>query len=189
MILLSRIVRRVYRSARASFYRCISTAKVEGKLRAVAPVLCDGRGTVRVGKGVSFGFIQDADFWTSYVFLNPRNPGTVISFGEGTTVCNHFTAVAEGPGIEFGKNVLVGTGVSVFDSDFHEVDPAKRCSGTPKAGKVVIGDNVWIGERVTILKGAVIGENSVVAAGAVVSGIFPKNVVIGGVPAKVIRNI
>lgn len=189
MILLSRLVRRVYRSARTRFYRFISTAKVEGKFCAVSPVLCDGKGKVCVGKGVTFGFIQDADFWTSYTFLNPRNADACISFGDGTTVCNHFTAVAEGPGIEFGKNVLVGTGVSVFDSDFHEVDPAKRCSGTPKAGKVVIGDNVWIGERVTILKGTVIGENSVAAAGAVVSGIFPKNVVIGGVPAKVIRNI
>ena len=69
------------------------------------------------------------------------------------------------------------------------MDPAKRCSVTQKSGKVVIADNVWIGERVTILKGTRIGENSVVAAGAVVSGEFPANVVIGGVPAKVIRNI
>lgn len=56
-------------------------------------------------------------------------------------------------------------------------------------GKVTLADNVWIGDRVTILKGTSIGENSVVAAGAVVSGEFPANVVIGGVPARVIREI
>ena len=71
MSFLSRIVRRVYRSARVSFYRHISTAKVEGKFCAVSPVLCDGKGKVCVGKGVTFGFIQDADFWTSSTFLNP----------------------------------------------------------------------------------------------------------------------
>jgi len=77
----------------------------------------------------------------------------------------------------------------VMDSDFHDISPEKRIGGTPKTGKVVIADNVWIGDRVTILKGSTIGRNSVVAAGAVVSGEFPANVVIGGVPAKVIREI
>jgi maltose O-acetyltransferase len=79
--------------------------------------------------------------------------------------------------------------VNVYDTDFHEVDPERRLSGTPKMGKVVIEDNVWIGDRVTILKGSKIGKNSVVAAGAVVAGEFPANVVIGGVPARVIREI
>lgn len=189
MSFLSRIVRRVYRSARVSFYRHISTAKVDGKFCAVSPVLCDGKGKVCVGEGVTFGFIQDSDFWTSYVLLNPRNEDACISFGDGTTVCNHFTAIAEGPGIEFGKKVLVGTGVSVFDSDFHDTDPANRCNGTQRSGKVIIEDNVWIGDRVTILKGSKIGKDSVVAAGAVVAGEFPAGVIIGGVPARVIRKV
>ena len=104
-------------------------------------------------------------------------------------ICNHFTVVVEGPGVEIGSDVLIGSHVSIYDSDFHEIAPDKRVGGTPKMGKVTIGDNVWIGDRVMILKGSSIGENSVVAAGAVVSGEFPANVVIGGVPAKVIREI
>ena len=79
--------------------------------------------------------------------------------------------------------------MTVLDSDFHEIDPSRRIDGNPKTGKVVIGDNVWIGDRVMILKGSTIGKNSVVAAGAVVSGEFPANVLIGGVPAQVIREI
>lgn len=189
MNLIPRIARKFIRVSRSLFYRFISTAKVEGKVVAVTPVLCEGLGTIHVGKNVVFGFQSDADFWSSYVFLNPRTKESRISIGDGTQICNHFTAVAEGPGIEIGENVLVGTGVTVIDSDFHEIDPAKRIGGTAKMGKVTVGKNVWIGDRVTILKGSSIGENSVVAAGAVVSGVFSDNVVIGGVPAKVIRNI
>ena len=55
--------------------------------------------------------------------------------------------------------------------------------------KVVIDENVWIGNNVMILKNSEIGKNSIVAAGAVVSGVFPPNVIIGGVPAKVIKEI
>jgi maltose O-acetyltransferase len=171
------------------FYKCISTAKPEGKFRSVAPVLCEGKGRVSVGEGTVFGFMEDAGFWTSYEFLNPRNAGSKISIGKNCQICNRFTAISEGEGIEIGDNVLVGSSVTVLDSDFHEIDPSRRIDGNPKTGKVVIGDNAWIGERVMILKGSTIGKNSVVAAGSVVSGEFPANVVIGGVPARVIREI
>lgn len=189
MGLLVRAIRKICREWRSAYYRLISTAKVQGKIRAVSPVLCEGRGVVRVAPNVTFGFVEDADFWTTYTLLNPRNEGSSISIGEGTQICNHFTAVAEGPGIEIGENVLVGTGVTVLDSDFHEIAPLRRQGGTPKMGRVCIEKNVWIGERAVILKGSRIGENSVVAAGAVVCGEFPANVIIGGVPAKVIGNL
>lgn len=189
MSLCARIIRKLVRTSRVCFYKSISTAKFKGKFRSIAPVLCEGKGNIVVGEGTSFGFIEDADFWTSYVFLNPRNRNSSITIGKGCQICNRFTAVSEGEGIEIGDNVLVGSSVTILDSDFHEIDPEKRIGGTPKTGKVVIEDNVWIGDRVTILKGTVIGKNSVVAAGAVVSGEFPANVVIGGVPAKVIREI
>ena len=189
MSLCTRILRKLVRTSRMRFYKCISTAKAKGKFRSIAPVLCEGRGSIVVGEGTVFGFIEDADFWTSYVFLNPRNKDSKISIGKDCQICNHFTAVSEGPGIEIGDKVLVGMAVTVMDSDFHDISPEMRIGGTPKTGKVVIADNVWIGDRVTILKGTTIGKNSVVAAGAVVSGEFPANVVIGGVPAKVIREI
>ena len=189
MSLFARIIRKLVRTSRVCFYKCISTAKPEGKFRSVAPVLCEGKGRVSVGEGTVFGFMEDAGFWTTYEFLNPRNAGSKISIGKNCQICNRFTAVSEGEGIEIGDNVLVGSSVTVLDSDFHEIDPEKRVGGNPKTGKVVLGDNVWIGDRVMILKGTTIGKNSVVAAGAVVSGEFPANVVIGGVPARVIREI
>lgn len=189
MSLCARILRKIVRTSRVRFYKCISTSKAKGKFRSIAPVLCEGKGSITVGDGTIFGYVEDADFWTSYVFLNPRNADSKISIGKECQICNRFTAISEGEGIEIGDNVLVGTAVTVMDSDFHDIEPSRRLTGTPKTGKVVIADNVWIGDRVTILKGTTIGKNSVVAAGAVVSGAFPANVVIGGVPAKVIREI
>lgn len=189
MSLFARIIRMLVRTSRVCFYKCISTAKPEGKFRSIVPVLCEGKGRVSVGEGTVFGFMEDAGFWTTYEFLNPRNVDSKISIGKNCQICNRFTAVSEGEGIEIGDNVLVGSSVTVLDSDFHEIDPSRRIDGNPKTGKVVIGDNAWIGDRVMILKGTAIGKNSVVAAGAVVSGEFPANVVIGGVPARVIREI
>lgn len=189
MNLFVRIIRKLLRTSWVLFFRSISTAKPEGEFRSIAPVLCEGKGRIVVGEGTSFGFIEDADYWTSYEFLNVRNKDSKIVIGRNCQICNHFTAVSEGEGIEIGDNVLIGTSVTLMDSDFHEIDPSRRIGGNPKMGKVTLADNVWIGDRVTILKGTSIGENSVVAAGAVVSGEFPANVVIGGVPARVIREI
>ena len=189
MSLCARILRKIVRTSRVRFYKCISTSKAKGKFRSIAPVLCEGKGSITVGDGTIFGYVEDADFWTSYVFLNPRNADSKISIGKECQICNRFTAISEGEGIEIGDNVLVGTAVTVMDSDFHDIEPSRRLTGTPKTGKVVIADNVWIGDRVTILKGTTIGKNSVVAAGAVVSGAVPENVIIGGVPAQVVREL
>ena len=63
-----------------------------------------------------------------------------------------------------------------------------RLQGVNHQG-IKIGNNVWIGAKATFLDGSVVGNNSIVAAGAVVRGIFPDNVIIGGVPAKIIKKI
>lgn len=189
MNLLVKVFRKTVLFARKAFYKSLSDAKVEGSFCAVSPVLCEGRGYIKVGSKVVFGFEEDCGFWNSIAFLNPRHPESFIKIGDETRICNHFTAISEGPGIEIGSRVLIGTDVSIMDSDFHAIAPDQRIKGIPKMGRVSIADNVWIGDHVTILKGTVIGENSIVAAGAVVAGTFPANVVIGGIPAKVIRNI
>ncbi|MGL4671159.1 DapH/DapD/GlmU-related protein [Cetobacterium sp.] len=76
-----------------------------------------------------------------------------------------------------------------MDHNAHGVKPNERRTsvGTPK--EVEIGKNVWIGSDVFILPGTKIGDNSIVGAGAVVSGIFPKNVIIMGNPGVMIKEI
>lgn len=87
-------------------------------------------------------------------------------------------------GIEIGDNALIGHCV-VLASLNHDLSPRNRGTVIPKP--IRIGKNVWIGAHATVLSGVTIGENSVVAAGAVVTKDVPANTVVGGVPAKVIR--
>ena len=106
--------------------------------------------------------------------------------------------------IEIGSHCLISWNVGIADSDFHPLEPAQRIvdahalapflkdrPARPKlrAVPVIICDNVWIGMNATILKGVTIGENSVVAAGAVVTKSVPANVVVAGNPAQLVRNL
>jgi acetyltransferase-like isoleucine patch superfamily enzyme len=89
-------------------------------------------------------------------------------------------------GITIEDNVLIAPKVSLL-TESHPLNPNERQSLIPKP--IHIKKNVWIGANATILQGVTIGENSIVAAGSVVSKDVPDNVVVGGIPAKIIKNI
>lgn len=89
-------------------------------------------------------------------------------------------------GIVIDDNALIGHNV-VLATLNHDLNPEKRSSMHPSP--IRIGKNVWIGSNSTILPGVTIGENAVVAAGAVVTKDVAENTVVGGVPAKVIKTI
>jgi acetyltransferase-like isoleucine patch superfamily enzyme len=89
-------------------------------------------------------------------------------------------------GITIEDGVLIAPKVSLL-SESHPISPDQRHSLVPKP--IHIKKNAWIGANATILQGVTIGENSVVAAGSVVSNDVPDNVVVGGTPAKIIKEI
>jgi acetyltransferase-like isoleucine patch superfamily enzyme len=89
-------------------------------------------------------------------------------------------------GITIEDNVLLAPKVSLL-TEQHPISPENRQSLVPKP--IHIKKNVWIGAAATILPGVTIGENSVIAAGAVVTTDVPANTVVGGIPAKFIKNI
>jgi len=89
-------------------------------------------------------------------------------------------------GITIEDNALIAPKVSLL-SEGHPVSPNDRQSLVP--GPIHIKKNAWIGAGATILPGVTIGENAVVAAGAVVSKDVPDNTIVGGVPAKIIKSI
>ncbi|MBR9757812.1 MAG: sugar O-acetyltransferase [Algicola sp.] len=89
-------------------------------------------------------------------------------------------------GITIEDNVLIAPKVSLL-SEGHPISAEERHALVPKP--IHIKKNAWIGANATILQGVTIGENSVVAAGSVVSNDVPDNVIVGGIPAKIIKNI
>ena len=87
-------------------------------------------------------------------------------------------------GITIGDGVLIGHNVTLATLN-HDERPEFRQNITPKSIK--IGNNVWIGSNATILQGVTIGDGAIIGANAVVTKSVPKNVVVVGIPAKVIR--
>ena len=90
--------------------------------------------------------------------------------------------------ITIGNNAMLAPGVHIYTAT-HPLDPTERNSGYEYGKPVNIGDNVWIGGRAVICPGVTIGNNVVVAAGSVVTKNVPDNVVVGGNPAKIIKEI
>lgn len=111
--------------------------------------------------------------------------GKNIHLGENVFInaCCHFQ---DHGGIFIGDRTQIGHGV-VFATLNHGIAPKDRVHTYPKP--IQVGKNVWIGSNSTILPGVTIGDNAIVAAGAVVAKDVPANTIVGGVPAKVIREI
>lgn len=90
--------------------------------------------------------------------------------------------------VRIGDNCFIAPGVHIYTAT-HPLDPVARSSGVEYGKPVKIGHNVWIGGRAVINPGVTIGDNVVIASGAVVTKDVPDNVVVGGNPARVIKLI
>ena len=190
---LTRRLRRVplviYQKLRVWKYRLLSDAqRVCSSARCNQPVLMTGQGKVNLGK-CNLGVWPSPYYFSGYIHIEARNPEAEVIIGDGVWINNNAVIIAERTKISIGKNTLIGTEFTVYDSDFHELHPARRLSGMCETASVEIGENVFIGSRVTVLKGVSIGYNTVIAAGSVVSKNIPPNVVAGGIPAKVIASL
>lgn len=89
-------------------------------------------------------------------------------------------------GIELGDGCLIGHQV-VFATLNHDPDPEKRANMTP--APIRLGRRVWVGSHATILSGVTVGDNAVIAAGAVVNRDVPADTVVAGVPARIVKRI
>lgn len=87
--------------------------------------------------------------------------------------------------IIIGDYCLIGDGVQIHDTNYHEVDEG----GGVSRGSIVIGRNVWLGRDVMVMPGVTIGDHTVVAARSVVTKSLPAKTLAAGVPAKVVRSI
>jgi len=113
------------------------------------------------------------------------NFGRHIQIGKNVFI-NHACTFLDLGGIIIEDEVLIGPKVSIITEN-HPVNPNERKILDLKS--VIIKRNAWIGANSTILPGVTVGENSVVAAGSVITKDVPANTVVAGVPAKVIKTI
>jgi acetyltransferase-like isoleucine patch superfamily enzyme len=151
------------------------------------PVLFLGHGAIRLGRNVELGWPTSKAFYTGYCHLEAATPGSFIEIGDGAQINNNAFIKSEGPGIRIGPGALLGSEVTIYDSDFHDLRPGRRRGGTPRMAAVEIAEDVFVGDRVMILKGVTIGAHSVIGAGSVVVSSIPAGVVAAGNPARVIR--
>lgn len=171
-------------------YQALSTCRrVAGTPIVLQPVLFVGPGEVVLGDGVQFGWRSSPLFYTGYCYVEAARSHARIEIGDRTEFNNNLMIKSEGAGISVGRDGLFGAHVQIYDSDFHDLDPRRRRGGEQRMAPVVVGDNVFVGMSVTILKGVAIGSDSVIGAGAVVSSSIPSGVIAAGNPARVIREL
>jgi acetyltransferase-like isoleucine patch superfamily enzyme len=113
--------------------------------------------------------------------------GASVCLGDNTRVNGAYLHAQKR--IVIGKNCVIAAGVNIIDTNGHELLSANRTVGRDAAVEIVLGDNVWVGLNSIILKGTHIGDNSVVTAGSVVKGDFPRNSLISGNLAGKIREL
>ena len=162
-------------------------------------VLVSGRifirneGKIRIGVGTR---INSAS-WTNPIGGNDRTylqimRGGVLSLGDNSAISNTAITVAES--VNIGRNVFIGAGCKIYDTDFHPIEAEFRFGDTvditrTKTKRIIIEDGAFIGGHSIILKGTHIGENSVIGAGSVVAGNIPANEIWAGNPARFIKKI
>lgn len=153
---------------------------------------------IAIARGVHFG---------SDVILSATDGGS-INIADGAGVGRVSRVVAREGSISIGKNVFLGDGcflvslasisigegtqvaeyVVIRDQD-HAVNATPFASGMFRADPIVIGKDCWIGAKATVLRGANIGDGSVIGAHSVVRGVIPPNCLAVGVPARVVKEL
>ena len=165
------------------FYHVLTTQFYLRNIEKGSGVVCTNKPSLNVQGRLTIG--NNVRIWSSIeqtrlsVFK-----GAELNIGRGTYI--NGARISAKYGVTIGNNCTIAPEVLIMDSDFHDMHNHQK-EGISQP--VIIEDHVWIATRATILKGITIGEHSVVAAGAVVTKSVPPYTVVGGNPAKVIKQL
>lgn len=174
LITLKELTQGYFRILSAKFYLRDFNKKGK-KVSANGKPLIENRGTIIAGDLVRVW----SNINRAKIFVGR---GAILKIGDNSRVNGAHISVSKE--VIIGQNVRISPYVLIMDDDFHKVED--HFSEGEKMS-IIIGDNVWIASKATILKGVKIGEGAVVAAGAVVTKDVPAYTVVAGVPAKIIK--
>ena len=190
------VIRRILRSTLRFFlirsrilkYKILSTNIYEGNPKLIQPLLATGIGKIFFSDNVTLGNYLSSGFFNTYAYFEARLNSASIYVGSGTHFNNNPTIVCHGAKVRIGNNCLIGENLTIYDSNFHPLEPEKRHDNSKiDASDVTIGNNVFIGSNVIILKGATIEDNSVIGSGSVIFDCVPKNSVVSTSKSKIIK--
>lgn len=154
----------------------------------------EGLSCISIGNDVVIGKQVRLTAWRSHLSITGKqvfNPEIILgnncSIGDG----GHITAINK---IILNDNVRLGPHVLITDNSHGEFKENLLCVAPNKRplcskGPVIIGTNVWVGEKVSIMPGVTIGDGVIIAANSVVTKSIPSYSIVAGVPAKIIKNI
>ncbi|NVO06144.1 MAG: acyltransferase [Rhodoferax sp.] len=156
-------------------------------INAMTPTQFKGAGRFRMGPRTVFGVPRSPGAYSSSYF-EARTPDSLIEIGDQTVINNQAFFLSEGAHIRVGQRGLFGPELQIFDSNAHRLKMGERHLPDDKPLPVEIGDDVFIGSRVTILKGCRIANGCVISAGSVLPPSFeaPAFSIIAGNPARVV---
>jgi maltose O-acetyltransferase len=175
-------------------------AVLHGDVSGIRPRLLLVQAAVSVVPRITFGWLRPMLYRTVGLRIGTRTriygkidiegAGGIqenVTIGEGCLLTTplYLNASAE---IRIGNRVTIGHHAMII-TDGHEMDDPECRGGTRFSRPVIVEDGVWIGARATILPGVTLGRGSVVAAGAVVARDVPPNTLVGGIPARPIRDL
>jgi len=182
------LILKLFQTPRIVVFQILSRAEIRGKPILFQPLQAVGAGVIEFMGGVKIGYFPSPRFFSTYAYIEARTKCAKIVIGEGTFINNGFSAIAEHTSITIGRGVLIGVNVEIMDSDFHGLRVEDRGKSRPEwARPVVIEDDVFLGSNVRVLKGVTIGRGAVVANGSIVVSDVPPGVVAGGNPARSIK--
>lgn len=190
---LSKVVERCLSLAYTIFLRMLPSNVNIGKGSIVyyrSSIVCLSRlGGAKIGKNCKIGcspkrYHAGMPFYTR-LLVDGQN--SIITIGDNCRI--NGASIHASSSIEIGNNCVIASGVSIIDSNGHEVYSKDRTVGRDNPQPVNIGNNVWVGLNAVILKGSSIGDNCVVSVGSVVKGSFPRNSLIAGNPAVIVKHL
>lgn len=154
--------------------------RIGKEIELTGPVIIRNAGTIEIGDQVRL-----EGNWHKPIYISLARPDAKLII-ENNAGINYGVEISLVKEVFIGAYSFISIDCLIYDTDWHSLDGLDR--DVPVA-PTRIGRGVWLGARVTVLKGVTIGNNTVVAANSVVTHDLPNNVLAAGNPAKVIRSI
>lgn len=167
----------------------LSDNRPSGSLRGIIqPTQFVGKGGIHIDSS-NIGVWPSPGLLTNASYIEARNVGAFVRIGAKTCINNNAVIIADKTTINIGTRCMIGPNFFAADSDFHGLALSNRSNDNYECFPVTIGDNVFIGEGVKVMKGVTIGDGAIIGSGSVVVKDVESNAIYAGVPARFIKFI